>query len=102
MRVSWTARRSDPSILKEINPERSMEGLMLKLQLPNFGHLMQRVIGKYPDPGKDQRQKKRITEDEMVGWHCRFNGHELGQALGDSEGHGSLACYSPWVANSQT
>ena len=75
---------------------------MLKLQLQNFGHLMQRVIGKYPDPGKDQRQKKRITEDEMVGWHHRFNGHELGQTLGDSEGHGSLACYSPGVANSQT
>ena len=46
--------------------------------------------------GNDWRQKKRVTEDEMVGWHHWFNEHELGQTLGDGEGQGSLACCSPW------
>ena len=50
-----------------------------------------------PDPGKDWRQKeKRATEDETVGWHHWFSGHELGQTLGDGKGQGSLACCSPW------
>ena len=67
MRVSWTAR-SNESILKEINPEYSLEGLMLKLKLQYFGHLMQSPphTGKDPDAGKDGRQKKRGAEDEMV------------------------------------
>ena len=55
------------------------------------------LIGKDPHAGKDWRQKeKRVTEDETVGWHHQFNGHELGQSLGDSEGQGGLVCYSPW------
>ena len=55
------------------------------------------LIGKDPHAGKDWRQKeKRVTEDEMVGWHHQFNGHELGQSLGHSEGQGGLVCYSPW------
>ena len=55
------------------------------------------LIGKDPDTGKDRRQKeKRVTEDEMVGWHRQFNGHELGQTPGDGEGQGGLACCSPW------
>ena len=55
------------------------------------------LIGKDPDAGKNWRQnEKRVTEDEMVAWHHQFHGHELGQALGDGEGQGSLACYSPW------
>ena len=55
------------------------------------------LTGKDPDAGKDRRQKeKRATEDEMVGWHHRFNGHELGQTLGDGEEQGSLACCSAW------
>ena len=55
------------------------------------------LIGKDPDAGKDWRQKKkRLTEDEMVGWHHQFNGHELGQILGDGKGQGSLACCSLW------
>ena len=55
------------------------------------------LIGKDPDAGKDWRQKdKRVTKDKMVGWHHQFNGHELGQTLGDGEGWGNLACYSPW------
>ena len=55
------------------------------------------LIGKDPDAGKDWGQKeKRATEDEMVGWHHRFNGHELGQTLEDSEGQGGLECCSSW------
>ena len=56
-----------------------------------------RLIGKDPDAGKDCRQEEKgATEDEMVGWHPRLNGHEFEQALSDGEGQGSLACYSPW------
>ena len=69
MRVSWTARGCKQFILKEINPEDSLEGLMLKLKLQYFGHLMG-LIGKYTDAGTDRGQKEKgITEDEMVGWH---------------------------------
>ena len=71
MRVSWTARRSNQSILKEISPEYSLEGLMLKLKLQSFSHLMQRadLLEKDPDAGKDLGQEKGTTEDEMVGCH---------------------------------
>ena len=54
------------------------------------------LIGRDPDAGKDWRQNKKVTEDEMVEWHHWFNGHELGQALGDGEGQGSLVCCSTW------
>ena len=54
------------------------------------------LIGKDPDTGKDWRQKKRAAEDEMVGWHHGFKGHESEQTLGDSERQGSLECCSPW------
>ena len=81
LRGPWTVRRSNQSILKEISPEYSLEGLMLKLKLPYLGHLMQRtdwLIGKDPDAGKDWRQEEKgMTEDEMVGWHHRLDGHEL-------------------------
>ena len=71
MRVPWTARRSNQSILKEINPEYSLEGLALKLKLQYFGHWCKdRFIGKEPDAGKDWGQEeKRVTEEEIVGWH---------------------------------
>ena len=93
LRVRWRARRSNQSILKEINPEYSLEGLMLKLKLQYFGHLNSQVIGKDPDAGKDWRQKeKRASEDEMTGWHHQCNGHELGQTLRDGEGQRGLAC----------
>ena len=99
LRVPWTARRSDQGILKEINPEYSLEGLMLKLKLnlQYFGHLMQSwLIRKDPDAGKDWRQaEKGMTEDEMVGWHHWFNGHKFEQTPGDGEGQGSLVCCSP-------
>ena len=78
MRDPWAARRSKQSILKEISPECSLEGLMLKLKLQYFGHLIRRT---------DSFEKtlmlgmieggRRMTEDEMVGWHHGLNGHEF-------------------------
>ena len=66
MRVPWTARRSNESILREINPEYSLEELMLSLQY--FGHLMQRLIRKDPDAGEDwMQEEKGTTEGEIVG-----------------------------------
>ena len=70
LRVPWTARRSNQSILKEIRPEYSLEGLILRLKLQYFGHLMQRTDSFENDAGKDWRQEeKEPTEHEMVGWH---------------------------------
>ena len=86
------ARRSNQSILKEINPEYSLEELMLKLKLQYFGHLMQQA----DSLEKNLILEKWATEDEMVGWHHRFNGHEFEKTLGDSKGQGSLVCCSPW------
>ena len=75
MRVPWTARRSSQSILKEINPGISLEGIMLKLKLQYFGHLMQR--GKHSDAGRDWGQEKKgMTKDEMAGWHHGLDGRE--------------------------
>ena len=97
MRVPWTARRSNQSILKEINPENSLEGLMLKLKHQHFGHLMQRAdsLEKTLMLGKTEGRRRRRQQDKMVGWHHRFNGCKFEQPLGDSEGQGSLACCSP-------
>ena len=71
MRVPWTARRSDQSILKEISPGISLEGMMLKLKLQYFDHLMRRVDSlEDSDGGKDWGQEEKgTTEDEMAGWH---------------------------------
>ena len=79
LRVPWTARRSNKSILKDISLEYLFEECMLKVKLQYFGHLMQRsFIGKDPDAGKYwRREKKGTTEDEMVGWHHWLNGHEF-------------------------
>ena len=67
LRVPWTARRSNQSILKEISPGISLEGMMLKLKLQYFGHLMRRVDS---DAGRDWGQEEKgMTEDEMAGWH---------------------------------
>ena len=96
LRVPWTARRSNQSVLKEISPEYSLEGLMLKFQYFWPPDVKKGLIGKDPDIGKDWGQEeKRVTEDEMVGWHHWLNGHEFEQTLGGSEGQGSLACCSP-------
>ena len=78
LRVSWTARRSNQSILKEISPGCSLEGLMLKLKLQYFGDLMWRTDSfEDPEAGKDGRREKGTTEDEMVGWHHWLDGHEF-------------------------
>ena len=94
LRVPWTARRSNQSILKEINPGCSLEGLMLKLKLQSFGHLMRRaLIGKDPDAGRDWGQEEKgTTEDEMTGWHHRLDGHGFGWTPGVGDGQGGLAC----------
>ena len=79
MRVPWTARRSNQSILK-ISPGISLEGMMLKLKLQYFGHLMRRVDSlEKTDSGKDWGQEEKgTTEDEMAGWCNRLDGHEFG------------------------
>ena len=79
LRVSWTARRSNQSILKEISLEYSLEELMLKLQY--FGHLMGRAnsLEKILMLGKTEGRRRRGQEDEMVGWHHQLNGHEFEQ-----------------------
>ena len=89
MRVQRTARTSNQSILKEINPE-------LKLQY--FGHLMQKAdsLEKTLMLGMTEGRRKRNKEDEMAGCHHQLNGHEFEQALGVSDGQGGLACCSPW------
>ena len=78
MRVPWTAKRSNQSILKEISPACSLEGLMLKLKLQYFGHLMPRVdsLGKTLMLGEIGGRRKGPTDDEMAGWHHRLDGHE--------------------------
>ena len=98
LRVPWTARRSNQSILKEISPGCSLEGLMLKLKLQYFGHLMQRAdsFEKTLMLGKIEGRRRGRQQDEMVGWRHRFNGDEFQQTLGNGEGQGSLACCSPW------
>ena len=98
LRVSWTTRRSNLSIQKEISPEYSLEGLMLKQKLQYFGHLMWRADSfEKTDAGKDWRQEEKgMTEDEMVGWYHRLVRHEFEQALGVGDGQGSLAFWSPW------
>ena len=99
LRVPWSARRSNQSILREISPEYSLEGLMLKLKLQSFGHLMQRTdsLEKTLMLGKIEGGRRRgATENEMVGCHHRLNGHEFEQTLGVGDGQGSLVCCSPW------
>ena len=97
LRVPWTARRSNQSILKEISPGCSLEGMMLKLKLQYFGHLMRRVdslertlmlggIG----------GRKRTTEDEMAGWHHWLDGRESEWTPGVGDGQGGLACCDSW------
>ena len=78
MRVPWTARRSNQSILKKFSPGISLEGMMLKLKLQYFGHLMRRVdSGKDSDAGRDWGQEEKgTTEDEMAGWHHGLDGCE--------------------------
>ena len=94
MRVPWTARRSNQPILKEISPEYSLEGLMLKLKLQYFGNLIQRT---------DCLEKTLMLggigaggEGDDRGWHHQLDGHEFEQAPRFGDGQGSLLCYCPW------
>ena len=98
LRLTWTARRSNQSILKEISLEYSLEGLMLKLKFQYFGHLMQRTdsLENTLMLGDSRQEETGTTEDEMVGWHHWLDGHEFEQAPGVGNGQGSLACCSPW------
>ena len=97
LRILWTARKSNQSILKEISPDYSLEGLMLKLKLQYSGHLMRRtdLLEKTLMLGKiEGRRRGRHRMDEMVGWHHWLDGHEFEQALGVGDGQGSLVCCS--------
>jgi len=96
LRVPWTARRLNQSILKEIIPEYPLEGLLLKLKLQYFVPMMQSwLIRKDPNSGNYwEQEKKGRTEDETVGWHTttHVSEHEFEQTPGDSEGQ------EVWVA----
>ena len=95
-----STKRSNQSILKEINPEYSLEGLMLKLKIQYFGHLIRRadslektlMLGKIEGRRRRGRQRMRWLD----GWHHQPDGHEFEQTLGDSKGQGSLVCCSLW------
>ena len=99
LRIPWTARRSNQSILKEIKQlwifigRTDAEAKTPILWPPDEKNW---PIGKDPDAGKDWRQEKGMTEDEMVGWYHWLDGHEFEQALGVGDGQGSLVCCSPW------
>ena len=98
LRVPWTAGRSNQPILKEIRPEYSLEGLMLKLKLQYFGHLMWRTdsLEKTLMLGKIEGRRRRGRQDEMVRWHYQLDEHEFEQAPGVGDGQGSLVCCTPW------
>ena len=98
LRVPWSARRSNQSIPKEISPECSLEGLVLKLKLQYFGHVMRRAdsFEKTLTLGKIEGRRRRGRQDEMVGWHHQLNGHGFGWTLGVGDGQGGLECCSSW------
>ena len=104
LRVPWTARRPNQSILKETGPGCSLEGLMLRLKLQHFAHLMRRVdslektlmlggIGAGRDSGQEE---KGMTEDEMAGSHHWLDAHEFDWTLGIGDGQGGLVCCNSW------
>ena len=97
LRVPWT-ERSNQSVPMEISPGCLLEGLVLKLKLQYFGHLMQSwLIGKDPDAGKDWGQEEKgTTEVEMVGGHHQLDGCGFGWTPGVGDGQGGLACCGSW------
>ena len=105
LRVPWAARRSNQSIFKEIKPEYSLEGLILKLMLQYFGHLMQRVnslektlmLGKIEGRRRKEWQGMRWCDGIIDSMDMSFE-----QTPGDGEGQGSLMCYSPWGCREST
>ena len=100
LRVPWTARRSNQSILEEISPECSLEGPMLKLKRQYFDHLMRRadpfektlMLGKI----EGRKKEKGMTEDKMDGWYHQLDAHEFESTLGVGDGQGGLVSYSSW------
>ena len=98
LRVPWTARRSNQSILKKISPGCSLEGLMLRLKPILWSpHVKSWLIGKDSDAGRDWGQEEKgMTEDEMAWWHHQLNGHEFGWTPGVDDGQGGLACCDSW------
>ena len=98
LRVPWTVRRSNQSILREISPGISLEGLMLKLKLQYFGHLMWSVDSlEMTDAGRDWGQEEKgTTEDEMAGCHHWLDGHESEWTPGVVDGQGGLVCCDSW------
>ena len=118
LRVPWTARRSNQSILKEISQDWFIGRTDVEAEAPILWspNVKNWLLGKDPDAGKDGRQEEKGTvDDEMVGCHHHWlDGHEFEQALGVGKGQGSLACCSPqgrkeldtterlnWVTNNQ-
>ena len=95
-RVPWTARRSNQSVLKEISPGCSLEGLMLKLKLQSFGHLMRRADSFERTLMLGKIEGRRRRGQQMVGWHHWCNGHEFGWTPGVGDGQGGLACCGSW------
>ena len=105
LRVPWTARRSNLSILREINLEYSPEGLMLRLKLQYFGHLMRRAdsLDKSLILGKiEGRRRRRRQENEMIGWHHWVNGHEFEQTLEMVKDRETWRAAVLWVTKNQT
>ena len=92
LRVPWTARRSKQSILKEISPGCSLEGLMLKLKLQYFGHLMRRVDSSEKTLMLGRIGGRRKRGRQRIRWHYWLNGHEFEWPLGVGDGQGGLAC----------
>ena len=92
LRVPWTARRSNQSILKDIGPGCVLEGMMLKLKLQYFGHLMRRVERLMLGGIGSRRRRGR----QMAGWHHRLDGHEFEWNPGVGDGQGDLVCCNSW------
>ena len=98
LRVPWTARRSNQSILMEISPEYSLERLMLKLKLQYFGYLLWRTdsLEKTLMLEKTRQEEKGMTEDKIVGWHQLLDWTWVWASSGSWWWTGSLVCCSPW------
>ena len=98
LRVPWTARTSNQSILKEISPGISLEEMMLKLKPQYVGHLTRRVdsLEKTLMLGGIGGKRRREQQDEMAGWHHWLNGRECEWTLGGGDGQGGLACCDSW------
>ena len=99
LRVPWTVRRSNQSILKEISPECSLEGLMLKLKLQYFGHLKRRADSLEKTLMLEKIEGRRIRGrlNEMFGMHHQLDRYEVEQVPKiDGNGQGNLACFSSW------